>query len=409
MGSSAMAILRDRLAVRGFQVLTVPENATHFLGNSEGFQPKWQGAWEQVVMQRIFLDYQLAQEEAFRDFAKIHPTKRGVLLCDCCTLNGRLYLDEEQWKQVLFFPGKPTFTPQQLFDRYDLIIHLVTSAHGYNYEWGPGSNNPARYHTPEQARDIDEQCLKLFGDHPQVRVVPTFPCFEEKIQKVLTLVEDALNVDGLAGNRCRVAVHVKSHECLSSVAKLFGTSSFLVTSTFLDDQMQYSVRRRAKVPCQSWLERCERLIQINGVPASNQETPINDLVVDENAGDIMYERRTHVKSLDSSKISMTRRVITAEDYNAELALAGKVSIAGKKRAEKHVLSFIEGSLYYELFFFTNGGKQTGLLLDMAENVPIPDWLMLGEIREEEVAPSHETAPKRRMLERHSTEAAAFPT
>merc|ERR1719183_1504163 len=95
--SSALALLRDRLTVRGFQVLTVPENATHFLANSDGFQPEWAGTQAQVGMQRIFLEYQMAQEEAFGAFARLHPAKRGVLLLDSCTLNSKVYLSDEQW------------------------------------------------------------------------------------------------------------------------------------------------------------------------------------------------------------------------------------------------------------------------------------------------------------------------
>merc|ERR1719221_2188271 len=74
--SSALALLRSRLCARGFQVLTVPENATHFLANSDGFQPEWAGTDTQVQMQRVFLDFQLSQEDAFKAFAHLHPTKR---------------------------------------------------------------------------------------------------------------------------------------------------------------------------------------------------------------------------------------------------------------------------------------------------------------------------------------------
>merc|ERR1719145_421583 len=94
--SSALALLRDRLTARGFQVLTCPENATHFLANSEGFQPEWAGTYQQVKMQRIFLDYQIAQEEAFKAFAVLHPRKRAVLLLDSCTLNSKVYVSENQ-------------------------------------------------------------------------------------------------------------------------------------------------------------------------------------------------------------------------------------------------------------------------------------------------------------------------
>merc|ERR1719355_310970 len=94
-------------------------------------------------MQRIFLEYQIAQEEAFRSFAKLHPSKPAVLLLDCCTLNSKVYVSDEQWQQVLNYPGKPVFTEEQLVNRYDLVIHMVTCALEGHYEWGPGSTRSA--------------------------------------------------------------------------------------------------------------------------------------------------------------------------------------------------------------------------------------------------------------------------
>ncbi|CAE8635089.1 unnamed protein product, partial [Polarella glacialis] len=120
--SSALALLRDRLSARGFQVLTVPENATHFLANSDGFQAEWAGTDSQVRMQRIFLDFQVEQEDAFKAFAELHPTKRAVLLLDCCTLNSKVYVSNEQWAKVLALPGKPTLQESGLFARYDLVV-----------------------------------------------------------------------------------------------------------------------------------------------------------------------------------------------------------------------------------------------------------------------------------------------
>ncbi len=81
--STALAILKDRLSVRGLQVLTVPENATHLLSNSEGFQPYWAGTDQQIAMQRIFMEFQVDQENAFREFAKLNK-KRSIMLLDRC-------------------------------------------------------------------------------------------------------------------------------------------------------------------------------------------------------------------------------------------------------------------------------------------------------------------------------------
>jgi len=246
-----MAFLRDRLSKRGFQVLTVPENATHFLTNSEGFQAEWAGKSPQVSMQRIFLDYQIAQEDAFKAFAALHPTKRAVLLLDCCTLNSKVYVSEEQWKQVLDFPGAKPVSEAELLARYDLVVHMVTCALSGHYEWGPGSNNPARYHTPEQANEQDGKCLQVFGSHPQLRVVPHCERFGDKIEKVVEFVNDALHVEGLIGKRRRRTVEIVDDKMLSDILERESTSASLVTSVFIDKEMHHSVRRRARIPTKS--------------------------------------------------------------------------------------------------------------------------------------------------------------
>jgi len=190
--TSAMPLLRDRLKKRGFQVLTVQETATHFWGNSDGFQPEWEGTDSQVAMQRIFLDYQISQEEAFKAFGHLHPTKPAVLLLDCCTLNSKIYVSDEQWAKVLTIGGGPPLKEEELLARYDMIIHMTTCAGEAQYEWGPDSNNPGRYHSPEQAKKIDERSLQVFAPHKHVCVVPYCPSLEDKIQQVFAQIEVGL-------------------------------------------------------------------------------------------------------------------------------------------------------------------------------------------------------------------------
>jgi hypothetical protein len=424
--SSALALLRDRLTVRGFQVLTVPENATQLLANSDGFQPEWAGTFSQVCMQRIFLEYQLAQEEAFGAFARLHPAKRGVLLLDCCTLNSKVYLSDDQWEQVLSFPGKPRLTEEELLGRYDLVIHMVTCADLGNYEWGPGSNNPGRYHTPEQAKETDERCLQVFSAHPQTRVVPHFPKFDEKIGKVLDFVNDALHVEGLAGTRHRIPVRISSFEQLLSRMTSPASSSssslpFIITSTFLDDQMQHSMRRRARVPFQLWLDRFDQFTK-----AGKGQFPV--VIADDHvarpswlneAADLTFERRTQVQALDPTESFLKRKVVQETEYYATLETVG----SSASTITKYMLSFVEGSQYYELLFFAGSGH--GLILDLCEGATLPSCLLpeLPPQQQLEAAAStaaagpctsspdgpknHAAKRPRRALGRHSTEAAAL--
>lgn len=438
--------------MRGFQVLTVPENATHFLANSDGFQPEWAGQDAQVRMQRIFLDYQVHQEEAFRDFAALHPTKPAVLLLDCCTINSKVYTSDEQWEHVLDMPGKPKLTEEQLLNRYDLVIHMVTCALEGHYEWGPGSNNPGRYHNPDQAHEQDQRCLQVFGAHPQLRVVPHFPKFDDKIGKVVEFVNDALHVEGLAGRRKRRRCRVTSPDELAALAALPSTSCSLVTSTFLDEEMQHSVRRVATIPTDKWLEAFKRIGQAQEVDqsvAQEELGSIEALVTARSrkqhgapAAEVLYERRTKVQAPNEpSQSYLTRRVTKEEDYYNAVE-----SCTLSNAAAKLVLRFLQGSRYYELFFYVG---HDDLVLDYSEEAsptsgssepPLPTFLELTGTRDlerqdsatralmrassaasptkrrssgivpvsEDAAVREESAPKRmRFLRAHSTEEAAL--
>merc|ERR1719310_397551 len=68
-------------------------------------------------------------------------------------------------------------------------------------------------------------------------------------------LEDALGVDGLAGKRHRIPVELK--ELPSD--KLSEAQAFIVSSTYLDQAMQVSARRRVRVPVESWRDGLRRL------------------------------------------------------------------------------------------------------------------------------------------------------
>jgi hypothetical protein len=419
--SSALALLRDRLSARGFQVLTVPENATHFLANSDGFQPEWAGTDKQVEMQRIFLNFQISQEDSFKAFAGLHPTKRAVLLLDCCTINSKVYVSDEQWSKVLGLAGHEPWTEGALFARYDLVVHMMTCAMEGHYEWGPGSNNPGRYHTPEQAKEQDARCLQVFQSHPQLRVVPHCPVFNDKIEKVAEFVNDALQIEGLTGRRTRRTCRVVEAEGFETLAHVGSISASMVSSTFVDDGMRQSVRQKARLSSQVWLD-AYKWWQEGGasVAAPTVTDPSSDLSswvakakhFSSKATHFSYERRHQVVCPVAQEQSyLTRRMIPEEDYC--LALDSRPA-NDRKSTTKFVLRFFHESQYYELFFFL-GCKD--LVLDFsADACEVPKCFELGQGElerkdsESDVPPRASEGPppkKPRILRAHSTEEAAL--
>jgi predicted ATPase len=346
--SSAIATLRDRLSKRGFRVVVVPEAATSLLVNSPGFDNDWRQtrpSKKLIELQKIILKYQLDHEDAHEAMARL-GNGRAVILFDRGTIDGRLFTTEEEWAQVLEDMGQ---NDEKLLARYDLAIHVTSCAHGLPnvYDYGPGSSNPARHHTPEEAKEADALTQQLIAkSHPQVRVVPNFESFSDKISCVLGIIEDALHVDGLAGQRERIELRddtillALSQERPMEDVFVPGVRIFQhnITTFFTGDgQTIECLRKRTR-------------ITVSDREGEGEET--------------LYELRVqHGPSL------MTRRILTAHAYELLLAAQPDASCVKKDAA-----CFDWDGKYYEVIRYTVPKKGDVIVLDYEVGARIPAWM-----------------------------------
>lgn len=371
--SSILAVIRDRLRKRGMQVIAVPEYATHFFANSDGFQPEWAGTAKEQGLQNIFLAYQLMQEDMFHDFASLN-SKPSVLLLDRGVMDQKSFTSEEIWHAAL---RKRNVTERQLLDRYDLVVHLGTCAKVGEYEWGPGSNNPGRYHSPEEAAKLDSVCEDAYREHKQFRSVPYFCKFQDKVDQVMKYLEDGLGVDGLAGKRQRVSVRFVADTVPADVVSQ--SQAFEVTSTYLDQSMELSVQRRLRIPVSSWIASLQQ-----GADVEPSDLPASSSHVDQT-----FEERRAIPADNF----LARRVITEAVYHNQVRLARHDSIV------KHVMTFQSGSgQHYELFYFKKSGRSE-MVLDFTIGAELPKWLVASGEVESQACPAGQ---RLRKLGRHST-------
>ena len=94
------------------------------------------------------------------------PGKPSVVIFDRGLLDIPAYLPREAWLELLETLG---FTEEYFAGRYDIVLHLVTTAHGVEdvYEVQK-SNNPARLETAQQARELCDKVFDCWGLHPNV-------------------------------------------------------------------------------------------------------------------------------------------------------------------------------------------------------------------------------------------------
>eukprot|EP00928_Gymnodinium_smaydae_P047292 TRINITY_DN31553_c0_g1_i1.p1 TRINITY_DN31553_c0_g1~~TRINITY_DN31553_c0_g1_i1.p1 ORF type:complete len:484 (+),score=124.34 TRINITY_DN31553_c0_g1_i1:54-1454(+) len=402
--STILALIRDRLSKRGMQVLTVPEYATHFFANSDGFQGEWVATEKEDKLQDILLRFQIMQENMFHEYGALNK-KSSVLLLDRAVMDQKVFVSSDKvWEFAL---TESNLTEAQLLSRYDMVMHLGTCAKHGDYQWGPGSNNPGRYHSPEEAAKLDDRCKEVYSEHKQLRMVPHAKSFEDKVEQVMKYLEDALGCDGLAGKRQRVNVSARSFpDDIMRISK-----SFVITSTYLDQAMHQSLRRRRTVTVDQWREGLqEKRAKLSPDCTARASTPRTGegkkAPVDE---EVFFEERRSIPD----EHFLARRVLHEAEYHSAVQLATASGV------DKHVLSFQVGAIHYELCYFQGGGGS--LVLDFPIGAQLPDWLEAepaAEVRFHPAARSTATAPgaaaaaavttgrKTRVLRKNSTEEAA---
>ena len=92
-----------------------------------------------------------------------------ILLCHRGTLDPLAYWLRNGWEEGEFF-NYIEKSKDELFTRYDLVLHLQTVASGakIHYRQWPDAHRPE---TPEQAIEIDNLCRRVWDAHPRYAFV----------------------------------------------------------------------------------------------------------------------------------------------------------------------------------------------------------------------------------------------
>lgn len=184
--STSMSKLENWLTERGKKVFIVPETATELIVN--GIAPGANISME--AFQELVLDKQLAKEDLYmRVVDKYYNSDDVVVLYDRSIIDQLAYVERDVLDKLLAERG---YTMADIINRYDAVIHLVTSAKGTDCY--TTANNAARRETAEEAIIADEKTLAANVIHPHLRVIDNSTNFEEKIQRVADVIFEMLGV-----------------------------------------------------------------------------------------------------------------------------------------------------------------------------------------------------------------------
>lgn len=93
-------------------------------------------------------------------------------------------MSRESWERVLKTNGWNTVELRD--NRYNQVIHLVTSADGaeeyYNVE-----DNPCRTEGLELARELDRRTIEAWVGHPYIDVIDNSTDFDTKMRRMISV------------------------------------------------------------------------------------------------------------------------------------------------------------------------------------------------------------------------------
>ena len=190
--TTALVRIIEHFSNLGFKVFTVPEVPTMYS----------QGGWSYLTPNHdlyyegelAILRTQLALENSFMRLAET-CTKPTFIVCDRGTMDISAYIDKKMWEELCHKCGTDS---NELRQRYDAVLHLVSAADGAEQYYTTATNSTRYEQANEEglriARDLDKKVNKAWTGHPHLRVINNHDNFDTKINRVLKEISNVLEI-----------------------------------------------------------------------------------------------------------------------------------------------------------------------------------------------------------------------
>ena len=171
-------------------VICVQETATMTFRAGVKINPASYTFDELVQFTKEFITMQINLENYFISMARL-AKQDTLIVMDRGTCDTLAYISPEVKEKVLEDLG---LTKESLSEnRYDLVVHLVTSANGaeefYNLE------NNARSETLEEAINLDNRIQRVWMEHSNFKIIDnSVKGFNKKIERVFNLIGNFINI-----------------------------------------------------------------------------------------------------------------------------------------------------------------------------------------------------------------------
>ena len=198
--TTVLSKIESFLLKKGYKVFIVRESATELIAS--GITPHEDGVG-MLNFQKLILLYQYHKEEIYNK-ALEYINDDVVIIYDRALLDNRAYINNFQFDLILNELSLEIGKKIDEFDilsRYDMVLHLETSAvgKGYNLE-----NNSARYESQHDAILLDVEAKNSWCMHDNFHVINSTDNFNDKVSSVINLIDDFISKDIDVKRRSRV-------------------------------------------------------------------------------------------------------------------------------------------------------------------------------------------------------------
>lgn len=233
--STALSNLKDTLEDLGYKVFIVKEAATELI--NQGIKPFGDNKIPLYDFQKCVIDYQLRQERISRIKASLY--RNSIIIHDRGILDGKAYINESEWNMLL---KEMNLNENSLLNRYDEVIHLVSIACDRK-DLYTTTNNDARSESAEEAAFKDNNTLKCYLGHHNLKVVDNSTDFSDKINIVKNHILAYLAEPTYSNRQYKFLVKLDE----SDLERLYSISKVsIIEQTYLksEDDIDYKVRKK---------------------------------------------------------------------------------------------------------------------------------------------------------------------
>ena len=188
--TTTIAKVKEDLENLGYHVLLLNECATEVING--GIRPFGDNQVSVFDFQNEVLNLQLFKEKRYLDIIdKLPEDTNCIILSDRGIMDSKAYLGSELFTKLL---DQNNLKEDDLGQQYDMVIHLVTVAANNQNKYN-NSTNSARFEEDiDEVLDLDRRTNEVWQKHKHLKRVEATGTIEEKIEKVINIIHDYLEI-----------------------------------------------------------------------------------------------------------------------------------------------------------------------------------------------------------------------